>query len=103
MRELKNIHNDWKGNALNEIGKLKVRSFNYKNNPLINKTLGLIVDEIPESISDYLLMGENKDSINLYTLHSLSLLGLQQTKTDVDLLKDKISELENRIIELENN
>ena len=103
LRKLKNIHNDWKGDALDEICKLKIRNFNYKNNPLINKTLGLIVDEIPESISDYLLMGENKDSINLYTLHSLSLLGLQQTKTEVDLLKDKISELENRIKDLENN
>lgn len=48
-------------------------------------------------------MGENRDSVNLYTLHSLSLLGLQQTKTEVDLLKEKISKLEKRIKELENN
>ena len=102
LRSLKTVHNDWQGNALNEIAKFKIRSFNYKNNPLINKTLGLIVDEIPESISEYLLMGENKDSVNLYTLHSLSLLGLQETKTEIELLKEKVSELENKIKELEN-
>ena len=66
LRSLKNIHNDWTGNALDEINKFKIRSFNYKDD--INLTLGLITDEVPDSIEDYILFGENKDSINIYSI-----------------------------------
>lgn len=97
LRELKDIHNDWEGSALDEIAKFKVRSFNYKNQLNHSRTLGFIVDEIPESMSDYVLANKAKNAINLYTLHALAFLGLQETKSEVDKLKEKIISLENEI------
>jgi hypothetical protein len=102
LRSLKNVHEDWNGNALNEISKVKVRSFNYKSEPIINKTLGFIIDEIPDSISEYVLFGKEKDSINLYTLHALSFLAHQQTKTRLEELEEEVIDLKQKINELEN-
>jgi len=97
LRSLKTIHKDWQGNALDEIDKFKIRDFNYKNQLDCNRTLGFIVDEIPESMSDYVLANKDKNAINLYTLHALAFLGLQETKSEVDKLKEKIISLKNEI------
>jgi len=97
LRSLKTIHKDWQGNALDEIAKFQIRDFNYKNQLDCNRTLGFIVDEIPESMSDYVLANKDKNAINLYTLHALAFLGLQETKSEVDKLKEKIISLKNEI------
>lgn len=102
LRELKNIHEDWKGSAIETINQFKVRDFNYKNQSNINRTLGFIIDEIPSGISEYILMGEKKDSVNLYSLHALSFKAHQETKSEIDLLKLRIQELETKIKILEN-
>lgn len=97
LRSLKTIHKDWQGNALDEIAKFQIRDFNYNNQLDCNRTLGFIVDEIPESMSDYVLANKDKNAINLYTLHALAFLGLQETKSEVDKLKEKIISLKNEI------
>ena len=97
LRSLKTIHKDWQGNALDEIAKFQIRDFNYNNQLDCNRTLGFIVDEIPESMSEYVLANKDKNAINLYTLHALAFLGLQETKSEVDKLKEKIISLKNEI------
>ena len=99
LRSLKDIHNDWTGNALDEINKFKIRSFNYKDD--INLTLGLITDEIPDSIEDYVLFGENKDSINIYSILGLSLLAHQEEKSRIEQLEEEVLKLKQKINQLE--
>lgn len=101
LRSLKTIHNDWQGNALLEISKFKVRDFNYNGRLNYDRTLGLIVDEIPESIGDYILMGENRDSVNLYSLHALSILAHQEEKIRIEQLEQEVLELKQKINQLE--
>ncbi|MES2651261.1 MAG: hypothetical protein V4663_05945 [Bacteroidota bacterium] len=93
-RVLKDIDADWKGSAIDEISKLKVRSFNYKNKH--DKYLGLIIDEVPNTISKYLLLNDG-NSVNLYTLHGLSLLAHQQTKTKLEKLEDEVKDLKSKL------
>ena len=97
LRSLKTIHKDWQGNALDEIAKFQIRDFNYNNQLDCNRTLGFIVDEIPESMSDYVLANKAKNAINLYTLHALSFKAHQETKSEIDKLKEKIISLKNEI------
>ena len=101
LRSLKKIHKDWNGNALSVIAKFKVRDFNYKTRLDYDRTLGFIVDEIPAEIGDYILLGENRDAINTYTLHALSFKAHQETKSESDIQKERINILENRVKELE--
>ena len=101
LRSLKTIHKDWQGNALLEISKFKVRDFNYNGRLNYDRTLGLIVDEIPESIGDYILMGENRDSVNLYSLHALSILAHQEEKIRIEQLEQEVLELKQKINQLE--
>jgi hypothetical protein len=93
-RHLKNINEDWKVSAVESIGQFKIRDFNYKTTPTSNRTLGFIIDEIPECVADYVLFGENKDAINLYSLHALSFQAHQETFTEVELLKQRVAVLE---------
>ena len=102
LRNLKIIHDDWYGSSIEVINKFKIRDFNYKNQVDYNRTLGFIIDEVPVEVADYVLMGENRDSVNLYSLHALSFKAHQETKSEIDLLKEKIKELNNRIKMLEN-
>lgn len=99
LRSLKNIHNDWKGNALDEINKFKIRSFNYKGD--FNLTLGLIIDEVPTSIEEYILFGKNKDSINIYSILGLSLLAHQEEKSRIEQLEEEVLKLKQKINQLE--
>lgn len=100
-RGIKNIHPDWTGNALEVISKFQIRDFNYKNMPDTDRTLGFIVDEIPEEIGDYVLSGATRNAVNTYTLHGLSFKAHQETKTELELQAERIIVLENRVIELE--
>ncbi len=100
-REIKDIHPDWDGNALHVISKFKIRDFNYKNIPDYDRTLGFIVDEIPEEIGDYVLSGATRNAINTYTLHGLSFKAHQETKSELELQAERIIVLENRVMELE--
>ncbi len=100
-REIKDIHADWSGKALEVISKFKIRDFNYKNVPDHDRTLGFIVDEIPEEVGDYVLSGATRNAINTYTLHGLSFKAHQETKTELELQAEKIIVLENRVRELE--
>jgi hypothetical protein len=97
QREIKNIHNDWGGNALNVISKFKIRDFNYKTRSDFDRTLGFIIDEVPEEIGDYALSGMKRDAVNTYTLHGLSFLAHQETKTEIEILKERIKVLEGRL------
>lgn len=93
-RHLKYIHEDFTENsisALSSISKLSIRKFSYLNN-MTNTSLGLIIDEVPDYLKEILLV--NNDSVDLYTLHSLSLLAHKETKTEIEILKDRITELE---------
>jgi len=99
-REIKNIHPDWDGDALNVISQFKLRDFNYKSRPLHDRTLGFIIDEIPDEIRDYALLGTNRDAVNTYTLHGLSFKAHQETKTKIELLEEKVIVLENENITL---
>ena len=101
LRSLKTVHDDWTGSALLEISKFKVRDFNYNGRLNYDRTLGLIVDEIPESIGDYILMGKNRDSVNLYSLHALSILAHQEEKIRIEQLEQEILELKQKINQLE--
>ena len=101
LRSLKNVHEDWTGNALLEISKFKVRDFNYNGRLNYDRTLGLIVDEIPESIGDYILMGKNRDSVNLYSLHAVSILAHQEEKIRIEQLEQEVLELKQKINQLE--
>ena len=101
LRSLKTIHDNWTGSALLEISKFKVRDFNYNGRLNYDRTLGLIVDEIPESIGDYILMGENRDSVNLYSLHALSILAHQEEKIRIEQLEQEVLELKQKINQLE--
>lgn len=76
--------------GLDLITSLSIRKFSYLNN-LDNISLGLIIDEIPEELEELLLV--NNDSIDLYTLHSLSVMAHKQTKIELDLLKKELKEL----------
>lgn len=98
LRSMKTIHKDWKGSALNEIAKFKMRDFNYNTQLDYNRSLGFIIDEIPTSISEYVLHGEDKSAINLYSLHGLSFKAHQETKSEIEILKEKIIKLEKEII-----
>ena len=99
LRSLKDIHDDWVGNALDEINKFKIRSFNYKDD--FNLTLGLITDEVPTSIKDYILFGENEDSINIYSILGLSLLAHQEEKSRIEQLEEEVLKLKQKINQLE--
>jgi hypothetical protein len=94
LRSLKNIHKDWVGSATDELSKFKLRDFNYKTRPEVDSTLGFIIDEIPNSVAKYVLMGEKKDAINVYTLHGLEIKAIQE-------LTEKNKELEARLEKLE--
>lgn len=100
LRSLKDIHKDWKGSALNEIAKFKMRDFNYYTQPDYNRTLGFIIDEIPKSVQEYVLHGQDKSAINLYSLHALSFKAHQETKSRVELLEEKVKQLEQKVYEL---
>jgi hypothetical protein len=97
LRSRKNLNPDWRGSALDVIKDFKVRDFYYKNEPEINRTLGFILDEVPESIQQYVWMGEKKDAINLYSLHALSFKGIQEVKSEVDILKDEVRQLKQKL------
>lgn len=99
-RGIKDIHADWDGDALGVIAQFKLRDFNYKSRPLHDRTLGFIIDEIPEEIRAYALLGTNRDAVNTYTLHGLSFKAHQETKKKVELLEEKIIVLENENISL---
>lgn len=101
LRSLKKIHKDWTGDALSAISKFKVRDFNYKTRPGYDRTLGFIVDEIPEEISDYILLGKERNAVNTYSLHALSFLAHQETKTELELQDEEILTLKSRVKELE--
>jgi hypothetical protein len=94
QRHLKNIHVDWKGNATDVINLFAVRDFNYKTQPTHSRHLGFITDEIPECVADYVLFGEKRDAVNLYSLHALSFKAHQETFTEVELLRQRIVVLE---------
>lgn len=94
LRSKKHLNHQWTGEALTEISKFKLRDFYYLNQMGYNRTLGFIIDEIPESISDYVLFGEKRTAINLYSLHALSFKAHQETISEVDLLKKRVRELE---------
>lgn len=96
-RHLKYIHEDFTENsisALDSISNLTVRKFNYINN-MDNTSLGLIIDEVPHYLKEILLV--NNDSVDLYSLHSLSLLAHKETKTEIEILKERVNELELKI------
>ena len=97
LRSLKNVHKDWTGSATFELSKFQLRDFNYKTKPTINETLGFIIDEIPASISKYILMGEKKDAINLYSLHGLEIKAIQELAKENQDLKTRIEKLEKLI------
>ena len=99
LRSLKDIHADWEGSALDEINKFKIRSFNYKGD--FNLTLGLIIDEVPTSIEEYILFGKNKDSINIYSMLGLSLLAHQEEKNRIEQLEEEVLKLKQKINQLE--
>ena len=61
----------------------------------------MIVDKIQESIGDYILMGKNRDSVNLYSLHAMSILAHQEEKIRIEQLEQEVLELKQKINQLE--
>lgn len=96
LRELKDIKEDWAGNALDEINKLQVRQFEYLNNPG-QLNLGLIIDEVPDSSASVILTRDRR-SVNSYTLHGLSLLAHKETKSRIEILEEEVKQLKNKLI-----
>ncbi len=96
-RELKTLHADWEGKALDVISRFKVRDFNYNTCLDHNRTLGFIVDEVPADVAQYALSGQERDSVNTYTLHGLSFKAHQETRNEIERLKSMIKELERRL------
>jgi len=96
LRSLKNIHPDWTGSALKELSKFKLRDFNYKSRPNQDRTLGFIVDEIPDSISNYVLMGKKKDAINTYSMIGLIVKALQEANVKIESLEKRLEKSEGR-------
>lgn len=101
IRSLKIINEDWAGNATAIISKFILRDFNYRNMPNQNRTLGFIIDEIPEEIQPYALFGENRDAINIYSFLGLTFKAHQETKTELELQAEKIISLEAQVRELQ--
>ena len=97
LRSKKNILGEYTGNALDEISKFKIQDFYYKNEPTINRTLGFILDEIPESVQPYVWMGKDNDAVNLYSLHALSFKAHQETKSRVEILEDEVKMLKQKL------
>ena len=100
LRSKKNILGEYTGNALDEISKFKVQDFYYKNEPTINRTIGFILDEVPESVQPWIWMGKDNDAVNLYSLHALSFKAHQETKTRVEILEDEVKLLKQKVYEL---
>ena len=46
-------------------------------------------------------MGENRDSVNLYSLHALSILAHQEEKARIEQLEQEVLELKQKINQLE--
>lgn len=95
-RYLKDIHHFYEGdfNALSAINQLQIRKFNYKTDPS-NNSLGLIIDEIPKDLKEILLI--NNDSVDLYSLHAISLLAHKETNNEIERLKRRVTELERKL------
>jgi hypothetical protein len=96
LRLIKDIHPDWTGSALKELSKFKLRDFNYKSRPNQDRTLGFIVDEIPDSISNYVLMGKNRDAINTYSMIGLIVKALQEANVKIESLEKRLEKSEGR-------
>ena len=79
--------------SLELINRLYIRKFSYLTD-ITNTSLGLIIDEIPNDLRKILLL--NNDSIDLYSLHSISLMAHKETKTEIEKLKERIKQLEEK-------
>lgn len=93
-----NIH-VWKGNASNEVSKLIINSYNYNNDS--NPFLGLIIDEVPDSISHF-LVHENGESINTYSAISMALKAIQERIIEASLVRKDVDKLKKEMIEVKN-
>jgi len=94
LRLMKNLNDDWNGSASDAISQFKLRDFYYKSRPTTDRTLGFIIDEVPESVREYFLMGENNDAINQYTMMGMSFKAHQEEKIEINALKLRIIALE---------
>ena len=100
-RKLKDLYPNWNKSALKAINDFKLRDFSYKTDSGANRTLGFIIDEIPNSVKKYVVRGEKEDAVNLYTLHGLSFKAIQELSKENEKLKEENEDLENRLEKLE--
>ena len=99
LRNLKNIQADWKGSALIELMKFKPRVFNYKQRPNVDTTFAFIIDELPVSIRNYILMAHGS-AINIYSLHGFEIKAIQELVVENNDLKARIEKLEKAVYTL---
>lgn len=96
LRSLKNIQTDWNGSALIELMKFKPRVFNYKQRPNVDTTFAFIIDELPVSIKNYILMAHGS-AINIYSLHGFEIKAIQELTIKNQELEARIEKLEKLI------
>ncbi len=86
LRKLKDIYPDWNKSALKAINEFKLRDFSYKTDSGANRTLGFIIDEIPNSVKQYVVRTDG-EAVNTYTLHGLSFKAHQEESERIDKLE----------------
>ncbi|MFT8324785.1 gp58-like family protein [Oenococcus sicerae] len=97
----KQVLGDYDHDVLDEINKTDIKRILYKDNLEGSASLTPIIDDvnaekqyyIPDMINGY-------NSVDLYSMISMSWLGIQAEDTKVEALKDRISKLETQISEL---
>ena len=94
LRKLKDIIGEYTGSGIHVTKTLKIQEFIYKSDINNNRTIGLILDEISEG-KEYLIKDSN--AINLYSLIGLNIKTNQEIISEVELLKIKIKELEDKL------
>jgi len=96
LRSLKNINPDWQGNAIDVINQFTLRDFNYKLYPTTDQTLGFIMDELPSSVSKYLINGTGTE-LNAYSFHGLEIKAIQEVDKRVIALEKEVASLKQQL------
>lgn len=100
-RNLKENIESIKADALNKIGKIEEKSFNFKDDEDKRKTYGVIAQEVQEAGLDELVHQKEDGTLGVdYT--SYLILKVAKLTKDNSVLIDMYFKLENRIKELEN-